>query len=144
MFALYTADPTDGVLNAVPDEYADLGIKLKVTRSGTAGKVTWYLKDIQTTPASGQIAWAELNEDSYGLLEVAAPDGYNLPAEPWNEVNRPAAGGTTTVEFTVHNTHGFLLPESGGFGTRELTISGAVLMAGAGAAMLARRRTRRE
>ncbi|OUN41764.1 leucine-rich repeat protein [Enorma massiliensis] len=144
VFALYTADPTDGVLNAVPDEYAGLGIELKVTRSGTAGEVTWYLKDIQTTPPNGQIAWAELNEDSYGLLEVAAPDGYNLPAEPWNEVDRPAAGGTTTVEFAVHNTHGFLLPESGGFGTRELTIFGAVLMAGAGAAMLARRRTRRE
>lgn len=144
VFALYTADPADGVLTEVPAEYADLGIKLTVTRSGAAGDVTWYLKDVQTTPANGQIAWVELNEDSYGLLEVAAPDGYNLPAEPWNEVSRPAAGGTTTVEFTVHNTHGFHLPESGGFGTRELTISGAVLMAGAGAAMLARRRTRRE
>lgn len=144
VFALYTADPTDGVLAEVPAEYADLGIGLTVTRPGAAGEVTWYLKDVKTTPVNGRVSWAELNEDSYGLLEVAAPDGYNLPAEPWNEVGRPAAGGTTTVEFTVHNTHGFHLPESGGFGTRELTISGAVLMAGAGAAMLARRRTRRE
>lgn len=148
VFALYSPD-ADDELDAVPDEYADLGIELEVMRGEGTDARTWYLRDVQTTSEGllgsgrGVITWEGLTADSYALLEVRAPDGFVLPEDPWSEVARPSADSETPgqVSWTVSNTHGFEMPETGGTGTAATGAAGLALAGGA--VLLARARRRR-
>lgn len=124
VFALYSPDAEDQ-LKEIPEEYSELGIQKGITVDDT----TWYLYDVQTTDENGAAQWAKLSRESYYLLEVKAPDGYNLPKNPGQLLHRDdAVQGICIV--TVRNTSGYALPKTGGVGTLLYTIGGTLLLAG--------------
>ncbi|WP_027964985.1 SpaH/EbpB family LPXTG-anchored major pilin [Halalkalibacillus halophilus] len=83
--------------------------------------------DIETTDENGEILWSELPFGSYQLVEVEAPDGYRLSAQP---INFEIKDNGATVKIKVDNTKSdFDLPETGGIGTSLFTMIGLALMA---------------
>lgn len=99
-----------------------------------------------TTDATGEFIIEGMDADTYYLTETVAPDGYNQLPGPVTIVISGAgvndAGDLvyTTVETKVENKTGPVLPATGGIGTVILYIAGAVLVIGAGALLIARRR----
>ncbi len=127
----------------------------------TTKLVTWVGEQAEATKLTSDPTQGEtygtfkvygLPGGQYSLVEVKAPDGYQLPSENFtftvtdgvvNYVsdNEPATKGTN---ITVTNTTGTELPETGGMGTTFLTIGGLLMMAAAvgGGCVLRRRRGR--
>ncbi len=137
VFALYSPDAADQ-LDAVPEGYADLNIGLTVEHTGK----TWYLKDVSTTPDTGKLTWSDLLQAQYYLLEVKAPNGYNLGSSAGQVIqqNKETQGVYST---TVVNRSGFSLPETGGVGTHPYTLGGLLLLIGAASLLLYRSVRRR-
>lgn len=139
VFALYSPDRRDAttvdeIIKEHPDhaEYAELGIQNVLTSGDvdTGASRTGYLMDIVTIDESGTHTWENLKRDRYYLLEVKAPDGYNLPDEPGQIVYRSSAEGGV-LEVEVPNYRGATLPETGGSGTTSYVAAGTTLMAAA-------------
>lgn len=123
-----------------------------VTWVGDQAKATKLTSDPKQGETYGTFKVYGLPDGQYSLVEVKAPDGYQLPSENFtftvtggvvNHVsdNEPA---TKDTNITVTNTTGTELPETGGAGTNFLTIGGLLLMAAAvgGGCVLRRRRGR--
>ncbi|MCC8127449.1 MAG: hypothetical protein LIO92_08625 [Clostridiales bacterium] len=106
---------------------------------------TWYLYRVQTTGDDGEdgkLSFSGLTEESYYLVEVKAPDGYNLDASRYKvtrsgSVAEPekSSGNFYSVEWdsntgsiTVTNEAGSELPETGGPGTLPFRVAGLLLM----------------
>ena len=88
----------------------------------------------------GQIEW-----QTYWIVETAAPQGYNLLSEPLPVSFEEAAANDAAdyqhlFTLTVHNSQGFVLPETGGLGRLAWTVAGVALMGLAGLLILTRRR----
>lgn len=123
-----------------------------VTWVGEQAKATKLTSDPKQGETYGTFKVYGLPDGQYSLVEVKAPDGYQLPSENFtftvtdgvvNHVsdNEPA---TKDTNITVTNTTGTELPETGGAGTNFLTIGGLLMMAAAvgGGCVLRRRRGR--
>ena len=123
-----------------------------VTWVGEQAEATKLTSDPKQGETYGTFKVYGLPDGQYSLVEVKAPDGYQLPSENFtftvtdgvvNYVsdNEPATKGTN---ITVTNTTGTELPETGGMGTTFLTIGGLLMMAAAvgGGCVLRRRRGR--
>jgi LPXTG-motif cell wall-anchored protein len=123
IFAVYSRNQSDQLAeNAeMPDK-----LNVKPDRTLTNDDGTWYLKDIQTTDADGQIKWSKLTEDEYYILELQAPTGYRLGKNPGQVVKWTA--GTEVEQVNVVNASIFQLPHTGGMGTTLFTISGVCLI----------------
>jgi LPXTG-motif cell wall-anchored protein len=126
IFGLYSRRQSDQMAEdaAIPD---DLNVKPEWTITNDDG--TWYLMDIQTTDADGQIKWSKLTEDDYYVLELQAPLGYRLGKNPGQVVKWTA--GSEVEQVNVVNASIFQLPHTGGMGTTLFTVSGLCLI-GAG------------
>ncbi len=123
-----------------------------VTWVGEQAEATKLTSDPKQGETYGTFKVYGLPDGQYSLVEVKAPDGYQLPSENFtftvtdgvvNHVsdNEQATKGTN---ITVTNTTGTELPETGGAGTNFLTIGGLLMMAAAvgGGCVLRRRRGR--
>lgn len=123
-----------------------------VTWVGGQAEATKLTSDPTQGETYGTFKVYGLPDGQYSLVEVKAPDGYQLPSENFtftvtdgvvNHVsdNEPA---TKDRNITVTNTTGTELPETGGMGTTFLTIGGLLMMAAAvgGGCVLRRRRGR--
>ena len=103
------------------------------------------------TTVNGQLEIRGFDANTnYYLEETKAPDGYNKLAErveiAVKEANLEASVSNDTWQSGgVHivNKAGDLLPTTGGMGTTILYIIGGVLVIGAGAVLIIRRRTRK-
>ena len=123
---------------------------------------------ILTSDENGLFNIAGLDDGTYFLREIQAPNGYNLlendvklvitattaNGQDWNgnaadalrgltiAVNdgEPQPGNTETgiVEVTVENNQGATLPETGGMGTTLFYIIGGLLVVGAGILLVVR------
>ena len=83
-----------------------------------------------------------LEPGEYYLEEVVVPGGYNKLAA--REKVTVTTGQTATVEVIVVNEAGAQLPSTGGIGTTIFYIAGAVLVLGAGAIVIARRKAEQD
>ena len=83
-------------------------------------------KLVLTTDENGSAVSPELSCDTYFLVELKAPAGYNLLDEAVSVTVRSSAMTTvTTVE--IANQRGSILPETGGEGTKWLLMAGGFM-----------------
>ncbi|MBR2560667.1 MAG: isopeptide-forming domain-containing fimbrial protein [Eubacterium sp.] len=104
------------------------------------GKITQYISNAQGTVP----AFTGLANGTYTLVESTVPNGYNKAADSTftiadNNYDRANLEQTATVV----NQAGSVLPSTGGIGTKMFYIIGAVIVAGAAIALVARRRVRK-
>lgn len=127
-----------------------------------------YPDSIVTSDENGKFKISGIDDGTYHLLEIKAPNGYNLLEDPvelvisattdngqtWNgnaadaftaltiTVNDGDAQqdntGTGIVNVTVKNNQGATLPETGGMGTTLFYIIGGLLVVGAGILLVVR------
>ena len=127
---------------------------------------------IMTSIAEGVFGVSGLDDGTYHLMEIKAPNGYNLLEEDvqlvieattangqnWNGVANTALTaltikvdqgnaeggnlGTGAVNVTVRNNQGATLPETGGMGPTLFYIIGGLLVVGAGILLVVRIRMR--
>lgn len=137
-FAGWTAADTETVENLVKKE-----------KDYFTGKTATILK----TGEDGKFAVTGLDEGSYYLIEVTAPEGYNKldaaqPVTITSTVNtdgasltNPLTSGTNgSTHIDVNNAAGATLPTTGGIGTTVFYIIGGILVLGAGILLVTRRR----
>ena len=132
-------------------------------------KGNWVAKDVVETNPDTTFTFNGLDDGEYRLTETETPPGYNSikPVyftvtadhdDVWDGVNRTdvldsLTGDVTTGEITfassvtdgslttdVENQSGATLPETGGMGTTLFYALGAVLVIGAGVAMVTKKR----
>ena len=97
---------------------------------------------VVTTDANGAAQFDGLEDGVYELIEVEAPDGYNLLTTPTEVTIAGSDSDETllTVKAEVENNSGTQLPSTGGIGTTIFYIIGAILVLGAGILLVTRRR----
>ena len=130
VFAIYSKNEADQI--------SGLGKIWKTVKNLTSAEdeivvdgTTWYLMDVQETDeTNGLIEWSGLTEDSYYILELKAPDGYNTNENPGQIVTAPA-DKEVLRPVTVLNEGGYEMPETGGPGPGGYLIGGTALMTGA-------------
>lgn len=150
--------------------------------TGTDGAITYEdwtgynetNKVILTSDDDGLFKVIGLDDGTYKLREIQAPDGFNLlpndvtvvitattnNGQDWTsgmasealtklEVTADSQPGTGDVDsgvagITIENNKGATLPETGGMGTTVFYVLGGILAVGAGVLLVARRRMRGE
>lgn len=138
VFALYSPLASDQ-LSAVPEGYANLNVALSMEYNDK----TWYLVSVQTTAEDGKLNWEGLLREEYYLLEVKAPDGYNIDS-PAGQILKQENETQGVYSVIVINRAGYSLPETGGTGTHLYALGGFLLLLSAGALMLYQRTKRRK
>ncbi|MCD7733284.1 MAG: leucine-rich repeat protein [Oscillospiraceae bacterium] len=121
VFALYTDDEDLKMTDADYDNLPE-----KPDRTLTVGTETWYLYGVGTTDADGTLTWSDLTEDSYYLVEIKAPDGYNINSTP-QLIERNQNSNNLSV--TVENKPGYTMPYSGGMGSQTVVVIGIIVFA---------------
>ncbi len=82
-----------------------------------------------TTDSNGQITWANIPYGTYQLVEIQAPDGFNLLDE---DIEVVIDADHTDVSKTIENVPVKELPATGGMGTTVFTLVGLAIMIGSG------------
>ena len=109
-------------------------------------EIQWPETAVLTTDKNGKAAIAGLDADTYYLREIAAPAGYNkLPGDVTVIISPTASedGKTLTlapVTAEIENKSGVELPSTGGIGTTIFYVAGGVLVIGAAALLIAKRK----
>jgi len=109
----------------------------------------------QTTDGNGNVSWNGLGIGNYKLVETAAPAGYTLPSDPTTSFSITAdenKDNPMTISITeanykevkISNSEGKELPSTGGIGTTIFYAAGLVLVLGAAAILISRRKAEAE
>ena len=141
-------DGTAGVTNAQLKALSD---------AAKAGTITAVTSD-----DTGSLAFVGIKDDTYYLVEIEAPAGYNAMEKPQQvvvqgvdrdtasgKVENVADGGwsmdsSSDSYASVLNQTGSVLPTTGGMGTQLFYILGGVLVLAAGVVLVSRRRMKAE
>ena len=99
---------------------ADELIGYHVVPKGTTGATT--------TIVAGEVTIRGLKNGTYSLVEIKAPQGYNLLDKAESVV---ISNANKADIVTVENSKGIQLPSTGGIGTTIFYAAGIVVMAGA-------------
>lgn len=112
-----------------------------------------------TTDTNGKIKVAGLDIHTYHMLEIKAPDGYNLPRDPFVVIMTPTTdengnvlmsyqygsgeavvSGDGYAAISVANGKGNTLPSTGGMGTTLFYVIGGLMVAGAAVLLVTKKR----
>ncbi len=110
---------------------------------------------VDTIGKDGRITFTGLGAGEYTLTETKVPDGYNaidpirftITFDPETKEFRAegiSLGANNTLETTVINKKGSLLPSTGGIGTTIFYIIGGILVIGAGIILVVKKRASNE
>ncbi len=105
-------------------------------------------KNEVATDDNGKITFAGLHAGTYTLTETENPNGgYNMldsaitiTVSADGTITATGGGSVQSKVLTVENGKGAILPSTGGIGTTIFYIAGAVLVLGAAAIVIARRK----
>ncbi len=103
----------------------------RVANGNEAGAVDRF-----TTVATGEIVIKGVDLDTYTLVEIEAPEGYNMLKTPVEVIVK--ADNALVVE--VPNNTGAELPSTGGIGTTIFYVVGGILVVGAAVVLTTRKR----
>ncbi len=121
----------------------------------TDGIVSWVdnkddgteIKPIKGAGTEAVASFTGLKDGKYTLVETTVPNGFNQAADV-DVTIKPASTNNLTTELTVEsevtNNKGAELPSTGGIGTTIFYIAGAVLVLGAAAIVIARRKAEQD
>lgn len=155
-FRLNKTDGTNALAGAQFELYDDENTRVEFVEDGA----TYRLATADDTATTTTIDMTEnttvyitgLDNETYTLKEIKAPDGYNLAADTTigstssSEANQVVAVNADSYGdgVTVVNNSGATLPTTGGIGTTIFYALGAILVIGAGVALIVRRRMNSE
>ncbi|MCI9003997.1 MAG: isopeptide-forming domain-containing fimbrial protein [Lachnospiraceae bacterium] len=108
-------------------------------------------KAVATIDADGRVTFTGLGKGTYTIEETVVPDGYNKADNITFTVDFDAEnktfsadnvnlGSNNTLETTIVNKKGSLLPSTGGIGTTIFYVVGGILVIGAGILLVTKRR----
>lgn len=116
----------------------DVTMSVKAYRPVDAGEAG---TQTLVTPEGGRFTIIGLDEGIYALTEIKAPEGYNMLTEPESVTISDDADNVVGIgDAKVLNQTGLELPSTGGIGTTIFYIVGGVLVVGAIAFLIVRRR----
>lgn len=106
---------------------------------------------VATIDADGRVTFTGLGKGTYTISETKTPAGYNTieditftvdfnPATKTFSADNVSLGVNNTLETTIVNQKGSLLPSTGGIGTTIFYVVGGVLVIGAGILLVTKRR----
>lgn len=154
-FQLNKVDENQAALLGAQFELYDGDTKVPLVKDGSvyraaAASDTSTTTVIDMTEAS-TVEIKGLNDKTYTLKEIKAPDGYTLASDTTigasdsTETNRLVKADTAAYndsangKVTVINQSGSLLPQTGGIGTTIFYVLGTILVIGAGILLVTRR-----
>lgn len=140
------------------DKYANITNKykltktLKTTSTAVAGTVAGEVDD-----TTGRVTFTGLGQGTYTIHESVTPAGYNTIEDITFTIsfdvetqqfstNHPkiSLGTNNTLETTIENNKGSLLPSTGGIGTTIFYVVGTVLVLGAAILLVTKRRMKEQ
>lgn len=138
-FQIYKVDPDTP--NAAPLYFAPV-TENGVTVYTIAKEVDDGATQTLTTPATGTISIRGLDDITYYVKETKAPEGYNLMEGI--KTFKPSAqtvGTASNTKLDVPNNKGQNLPSTGGMGTTLMYTVGGMMVVGAAAIYVTKKRT---
>lgn len=123
----------NAIVDPADPDYSATGAKDWLETSDASGKLVFDgLEDY--TSVMGADGMEAKTYAHYWLVETKAPEGFNLPADPFEFAFDGSEVGHVHVS-DVNNTNEFVLPLTGGAGTLLLTVVGVVLVGGGAIAL---------
>ena len=127
------------------------GVKyLKYVETANEGKGAFSWKDslgeatVYTTDKNGAVKISGLAAGTYYLLEIEAPEGYNVLTAPYEVILTKGVDDKKVDHLLatpeVANNKGALLPSTGGMGTVAFAVVGLIVMAGAAVTLIIKKR----
>lgn len=132
---------TGSALEGAKFELSQNGKKFAVVRTDEGYRIaTTEDTDTTTTIVAGTVKISGLENGTYTLTEIEAPEGYNKLGAPVTFVINDA---NYDGEFEVVNTTGMILPSTGGMGTVLFMTVGSVMALGFGVNLVTKARMRK-
>ena len=133
---------------------ADGNIITGVSTTENIALVTWVDTEEEATKLVtgelGTIVFKGVENDTYYLVEIEAPDGYNRLTGPvtvkvgYNEEETNLDTVAISHTETVENAAGTELPQTGGIGTKLFIIIGSLLAVGSAVVLIVNKRMTKE